>query len=418
VSERGSETVAFAEAHPGDGGPHRSFWPRHQPPVYSPIGIPGVARGGVAAVGVGPDPRSPAEAFLRQSYDAEAVVLCGSGTQALVLALRAAARQRNGGVVALPAYTCFDVAAAAVAAECRIVLYDIDPRTLTPDLDSLRATVRAGARVVVVAPLYGLPPDWAAIEQCLAATGATVIEDAAQGHGAQWGGRPLGSLAPLSVLSFGRGKGWTAGRGGALLVRGGAETPSIQSSGGLWAEVSVLLGAAAQRVLGGPTLYALPAGIPWLGLGETRYRPASDPSRMTRAAAALLMHSRSAAEAEADARRRWGQYWHGAIRQRPGVETVMPLPGASPGYLRYPLRLARGLAGFPDARLANRLGVAPGYPLPLSALGPVRRWLTGPSPGLPGAEELARTLVTLPTHARLGPQERDRIVSLLADYQP
>src|SRR5439155_883687 len=129
----------------------------------------------------------------------------------LTLALRAAAATLGGGeppVVALPAYACYDVATAAVAVNARIALYDVHPATLAPDLASLTATLAEGARIVVVAPLYGMPVDWDAIEQCVAAFGALAIEDAAQGHGASWRGRPLGSLGRLSVLSFSRGKGW------------------------------------------------------------------------------------------------------------------------------------------------------------------------------------------------------------------
>lgn len=396
-------------------------WPRHQPPAYSPIGIRAIARACAAAVGVGKDPREAAQASLRRSYEADDAILCGSGTQALLLALRLGLRPGVARIVALPAYTCFDVASAAVAAGCRIVLYDIDPVTLTADLDSLRAALRDGARLVVVAPSYGVPPDWESIDRCVTEHGAIPIEDAAQGHGGRWHDRPLGSLAPFSVVSFGRGKGWTAGRGGALLLRGDIEALPLQrpfrAHAGAGAELSVLIGATAQELLGGPSLYGLPAGIPWLGLGETRYRGAAEPAVMPRSAAALLLGSREAAEEEADFRRRRGAYWHAAVGTRAGVGAVALRPGATPGYLRFPLRLARGLAGFPDPRAALRLGLAPGYPTPLSSLAPVRRLLAGQSRTWPGAEEIARTLVTLPTHSGLRPWERDRILALLEGYQ-
>src|SRR5437899_1804453 len=82
--------------------------------------------------------------------------------------------------VALPAYTCYDVATAAVAVDARIALYDVDPATLAPDMASLTATLAEGARIVVVAPLYGVPVDWDAIEQCVRTFGAVAVEDAAQ----------------------------------------------------------------------------------------------------------------------------------------------------------------------------------------------------------------------------------------------
>jgi perosamine synthetase len=381
--------------------------------VYSPIEIRAVARSvGVAITGRG-DPRPGLEATLRDAYRADQVVLCGSGTDALQLALRAARRATGDGPVALPAFTCFDVAAAAVAAGSTIMLYDIDPGTLAPDLDDVRRALRQGARAVVVAPLFGLSPDWDALNDCLAEHGAIAIEDAAQGHGASWRGRPLGALAPLSVLSFGRGKGWTGGQGGALLLRDGADSAGGAVSPGLAAELRVLIGAAAQHILGSPSLYALPAAVPWLGLGETHYRPAAAPAGITRVAAALLAASRTAAETEAADRRRVAAWWQEAIPPRDGVRTVRAHPDAEPGYLRFPLRLACGVAGLKDARPALRLGLAPVYPAPLSAVPEAARLLVVERDAWPGAEELARTLVTLPTHSRVTDRERDRLLTIM-----
>ena len=67
---------------------------------------------------------------------------------------------------------------------------------------------------VVVAYLYGIPFDTAPVRAAAGAVGAWLIEDAAQGAGASFRGRALGAFGDLSMLSFGRGKGVTAGRGG------------------------------------------------------------------------------------------------------------------------------------------------------------------------------------------------------------
>src|SRR5262249_36974288 len=152
--------------------------------------------------------------LLRSRYDARVVHLTSSGTSALQVAIRLARVRAGDGPVALPAYGCYDIASAAVGADLPIALYDVDPATLSPDLDSLSAVLAGGARIVVVAPVAGMPVDWSGVEQCAGAFGAFLVEDAAQGHGAFLRGRPVGSLGPLSVLSFGRGKGWTGGAGG------------------------------------------------------------------------------------------------------------------------------------------------------------------------------------------------------------
>ena len=192
-------------------------------------------------------------------------------------------------------------------------MYDVDPGTLSPDLDSLTAALTAGARLVVVTSLYGVPVQWRAVLECAAAVGAAVIEDAAQGFGASWLGRPLGSLGAVSVLSFGRGKGWTGGRGGALLARGRAPPSAANGNGaGLWREVEVLALAAAQWAFARPAAYGLPAALPWLGLGETRYRDPVAPRPLPRAAAGLLLRGFPDAQREAAERN------HRPVR-RPGI---------------------------------------------------------------------------------------------------
>ncbi|HEX8361985.1 MAG TPA: DegT/DnrJ/EryC1/StrS family aminotransferase, partial [Longimicrobium sp.] len=181
---------------------------RHQLAAYSPL-TAGAAGAALWDAARHPDPRTALARRLRERFGARHVALCASGTHALQCALARA----GGAPVALPAYACYDLATAAVGAGVCVALYDVDPASLAPDPASLERVLAAGARLVVVAPLYGIPVDWPALERLATVYGARLIEDAAQGHGASLGGRALGSLGEMSVLSFGRGKGWTGGGG-------------------------------------------------------------------------------------------------------------------------------------------------------------------------------------------------------------
>jgi len=290
----------------------------------------------------------------------------------------------------------------------------VNPSTLAPDLASVTATLAEGAGVIVVAPLYGIPVDWEAIEQCAKAFGALAVEDAAQGHGAAWRGRPLGSLGRLSVLSFGRGKGWTAGEGGALVVRDEARVPESapRQPGGV-GELRVAIRALAQSILGRPEVYGLPAAVPWLHLGETRYREPQEPRAMSRTAAAVLERTLPHATREAELRRANALAMLQSVESCGGVKTFPSPPGATPGYLRLPLKLAQGINGFADPARARRAGAAPGYPTTLADLPAVQRRLVR-ARRWPGAEELVRTLVTLPTHSLVGEGDRDSLVLLLS----
>src|SRR5574340_1398145 len=170
---------------------------RRQPPVVSPIAPRALGSALLASALHRRRALPRLEAMLGDACDAPRVVLTDSGTAALVLALRLAAGE--GRTVALPGYACVDLAAAARFAGVRVRLYDLDPHTLGPDLDSVAAVLTRGADAVVVAHLYGMPADVRAVEELAARHGVPVIEDAAQAAGGALGGRPLGALAGLSI---------------------------------------------------------------------------------------------------------------------------------------------------------------------------------------------------------------------------
>lgn len=358
---------------------------------------------------------------LNREFSADDVALFASGTHALQVAL-ADARRGVGWVpaptVALPAFTCFDVATAAVGAGLRIALYDIDPETLAPDLESLSGALAEGAQIVVVAPLFGFPVDWEGVRATAAPHGARIIEDAAQGSGATWHGTRLGSLGETSVLSFGRGKGWTGGCGGALLTRRRGAPRAVRNGRRLGAELRALTLASAQWAFGRPALYGIPAAVPWLGLGETRYRDPTPPRPLPRTAARLLLHDVAASRQEGEERRRRAERLLATLERSARVRPIRPLPGAVPGYLRLPLRVAGGgglggLAGLAQRDVARRLGVSRSYPHCLGDLPAVRERLVDSSRTWPGAEALARELITLPTHSLLSERDMEQLARVV-----
>lgn len=382
---------------------------RAQPPVHSPLTLDAIAAGLAAALGGGRGARSVVELLIRERYAPAGLLLTDSGTSALALALRLAAAERPG-PAALPAYCCYDVATAADAAGVEVILYDVDPASLGPDPASLDRALAAGAGSVVVAHLYGVPVNMPAVEATTRAAGAVLIEDAAQGAGATVAGRPAGALGRYGVLSFGRGKGITGGRGGALLANAPDAAARLRAAretlapppGGLPRDFAALL---AQWALARPSLYGIPLALPWLGLGETVYRPASPPKEAPALALGVLSRTWRLAEAEAGARRRHAARLTGRLVPGGGLRPVAVAPGAEPGYLRLPAVLAPAARARADLAAARALGVWPGYPRALADLPGFGERSRSAGDALPGARELAASLVTLPTHGRLGPDD-------------
>lgn len=387
---------------------------RHQLAAYSPVTARSVVAG---ATGLGPSrgAREQLIEVLRREYSADTVALLDSGTHALQHALTLATT--SGGdrpIVALPAFSCFDLATAAVGADVRCILYDIDPVTLAPDERSLETALAHGARVAVIAPLYGVPVDWETLEGIAARYGALLIEDAAQGHGAAWKGRALGSLGRLSILSFSRGKGWTGGSGGAVMWRAGLQPPVSGLTGGAMDGFRNSVSLAAQWLLGRPTLYGLPRSIPGLALGETRYHAPSGVGLIPRSAAAALLMNRVPALREAEARKKSAKRMLAAVGDIPGLQTIRVSPDAVAGYIRLPVRLRGGLGALRQPAHAIRQGIAPSYPCVLSDLPAIAPRLVV-ARDMPGARDLAVELVTLPTHSLQSERDLERALELLRD---
>lgn len=371
---------------------------RCYPPVLSPVSTRALVDGIGAAIGLRRGSNAAVAAILRHRYRATDALLTDSGTSALILALRK--MLPRGGTVAYPAYACIDLTAAAVATGVRVRLYDLDPATMSPDLDSVRATIRRGVDAIVVAHLYGYPADMAGVRKLAAEQGIPVIEDAAQGAGGTLNGELLGSLGEVAILSFGRGKGTTGGKGGAILVK----TPALAewtrharsdlkpgSRGGV-----TILSLAAQRVLSHPSLYRLPSSIPGLRLGEMVYHAPHPPLGMSGASAAVLRQTLGLEEREVTDRRARAKDVLSRMHDAPNVTPVRPIAGAEPGFLRLAFLDSDGTRiSRPD------LGALRGYPMTLDEHSQLRALLLPGERAGKGSQFLRDRLFTVPTHSHV-----------------
>lgn len=350
------------------------------------------------ACGTRARPHERAIEILCERFGASDALLTDSGTSALILALRAVVPP--GGTVAYPGYSCIDLTAAAVGAGMRVRLYDLDPATLSPDLDSLRKTIERGVDAIVVAHLYGYPADVRAVQRLAGDHGIPVIEDSAQGAGGTLHGVRLGGVGDLSILSFGRGKGATTGSGGAVLVRTPAHVEWIQRARNDLGEArrgAREIGAlGAQWVFSHPLLYRIPASIPTFKLGEMVYHPPKQPRGMPAAATVMLPAVLRNDDREVEARRARANSLLSRINGSGRLNPVRPVSGGGSGYLRLALADGTGhLAACPP------LGVLRGYPLTLEQHEQLRPMLAhGEKAGI-GSNLLRDRLFTLPTHSRV-----------------
>ena len=165
---------------------------------------------------VGGDAVAEFEQRFAQVHDRAGAAGCGSGTDALILAL-AALGVGPGDEVIVPGMTFVATAEAVVHVGATPVLADVDKDTGLLSSECVERARSDATRAVVPVHLYGHVVPFDRLERWRA-DGLLVVEDAAQAHLATWRGRPVGSVGHVSCFSFYPGKNLGAlGDGGAVV---------------------------------------------------------------------------------------------------------------------------------------------------------------------------------------------------------
>lgn len=143
---------------------------------------------------------------------AKHVIGVSSGTEALVLALRALAIRRKGreyfdrgDEIITTAFTFTATGDAILRAGATPVFVDIDPVTFNLDAGQVEACLAArGSKVVGILPvhLYGQPCDMDRLLALAKARSLFVVEDVAQAYAAKWRGQSVGTLGDAGTYSF------------------------------------------------------------------------------------------------------------------------------------------------------------------------------------------------------------------------
>ena len=141
-----------------------------------------------------------------------------SGTDALILSLLALG-VGPGDEVITHANSFHATAAAILLAGATPVLVDAREDSFLMDVDQVTAAVSRRTKVLLPVHLFGKPTDLTILQDIADRSGALVVEDAAQAHGASIHGRRAGSLGAAGCFSFHPSKNLAAaGDGGAIVT--------------------------------------------------------------------------------------------------------------------------------------------------------------------------------------------------------
>lgn len=341
------------------------------------------------------NPFAELERGLQRLVPNRSIALYASGREALRVAFRELAVRSGRDEVVVPAYCCFSVPAAAVAAGLRVRLVDVGDDTQI-DLDQLGRLPLDRAAAIVVCNLFGIPERTRPVVDLARAAGAAVIDDAAQSLGGQSPEGPVGGRGAVGVLSFGRGKPLSALGGGALAwdrSPADSEAPAPNPPQ-RWRALSRAL---LHRVALSPFVFPWLASVPQLGIGETIFEP-----EFTRGgiggdslvlAAALVSDVIASGRGRAAAARELGK----RVADATGFRPLLAAPDCEGVYPRLAL-IAPDSASRERAVLDLRglgCGASPMYPSALGEIEALRPHLTG-GRDCESARDISRRLLTIP----------------------
>lgn len=139
------------------------------------------------------------------------------GTAAIQLALEAIGVQ-PGDEVIVPDITWVASASPILHIGATPVLVDVQPDTWCICPQSFEAAISEKTKAVICVDLFGSVADYQAIIPIARQRNIVVIEDAAEGIGSTYQGKPAGSLGDIGVYSFNATKLIMGGQGGMLVT--------------------------------------------------------------------------------------------------------------------------------------------------------------------------------------------------------
>lgn len=301
-------------------------------------------------------------------------IATSSGTTALHLALLAAGVGPGDEVVTVP-FTFIASATSVLFTGARPVFVDVDEATFNIDVSQIEAAITPRTRAILPVSLYGQPADLPAIAEIADRRGLTLVEDAAQSHGAAVGGRMSGSWG-AGCFSFYPTKNMTTGEGGM-----------VTTSDAELADRARLLREHGSRV-------------------RYHHEIVGFNFRMTDIHASIGLAQLTKLPANNARRREIAARYDRELR---GVVTPAVLPGVTHVYHQYTLRVNRR-DELVEALRERGIGTGVYYPIPVHRQRPFVELGYGEQ-RFPVAERLCEEVVSIPVHPSLTDDEVGQVIA-------
>lgn len=306
-----------------------------------------------------------------------------SGTDALVIALRAAGIGPGDEVITTP-FTFFATAEAISQVGAKPVFVDIDPHTFNINPELIEPAITWRTKAILPVHLYGQAADMDPIMSLAEKYNLKVIEDTAQAFGGEYKGRKLGTIGHVGCFSFFPSKNLGAFGDGGLIATNDDEIADV---------------ARMLRVHGAKKKYY----NEMIGYN----------SRLDEIQAAILRVKLPHIDTWNEARRQAAKRYHDLLRDVPGIVTPYEAPYAKHVYHQYTIRVLNGKRDEAKECLAAQgIGTMVYYPVPLHRL-PVyatNNW------SFPEAERAAGEVLSLPLWPEIRAELQRQITEILQKW--
>jgi len=333
---------------------------------------------------LGPEVRA-FEAELAKFCGARHAVTCASGTDALVLALRARS-VGPGDAVICPSFTFCATAEVAALVGATPVFVDVDAATFNIDANRIAGAVATAKsagltpKVVIPVDLFGLAANHTAVAAAAEKANLFILDDAAQAFGATFNNRRLGTFGHATATSFFPAKPLGCyGDGGAVITDDDEMADVLRS-------------------------------LRMHGQGSDRYDNIRIglASRLDTIQAAILIEKLKIFPDEIEARDRVARRYSEGLA---GIAITPTVPaGSTSVWAQYTIRVAGGRRDRLAAALkAEGIPTAIYYPIPLHRQQAYKHYPVGEG-GVAVSDRLAAEVISLPMHAYLDAPTQDRII--------
>jgi len=157
------------------------------------------------------------ESEFAQLFKANFAIGHVNGTATMHTAL-AALGVKPGDEVIVPPLTMSSTALAVLQNNSVPVFADVDPQTFNIDPNSIKKNITPKTKAIISVSLYGLSPDYDAINEICDEFGLFLIEDNAECFLGEYKGKYVGQFGSFSSFSFQASKHITCGEGGMLIT--------------------------------------------------------------------------------------------------------------------------------------------------------------------------------------------------------